>query len=257
MEIIDGILNLFKGILNSSKKVNLKKLPSQGLFYPDDFEIRIKKADLEDIIDYEYNFDKENIYLVVESLKKIVRNNTIISKPYHFEDLKSVDLVFLFLEIVKFTNNKKILIPYYNTKLSKKDMIEFGDINFNYFDFSKYEFDKETKEILIDGYRFTMPSIGVENCLTLYLANKIKEGFNVSDYFYDFIFFIGNKSYLSNEEIENLVIIFNIDMEDSENKILNGIVNRFIPIIGYSLKINDEIVDIKTKIDLETIWKDN
>ena len=70
--MIESILNLFRGLINTSKRLDLSKLPSQGKFYPDDFELSIKKADLEDIIDYEYNFDKENIYLVVESLKKII-----------------------------------------------------------------------------------------------------------------------------------------------------------------------------------------
>ena len=138
MQVINGIFNLFNGLLNTSKKLDLKKLPSQGRFYYKDFELRIKKADLEDIIDYEYNFDKDNIFLVVESLKKIVRKNTILSKGYVFEDIKSVDLVFLFLEIVRFTNNKKINVQFYNTKSGQKDLIEFNSDTFNYFDFSKY-----------------------------------------------------------------------------------------------------------------------
>lgn len=247
---------MFNGLLNSTKKLDLKKLPSQGRFYQDDFELSIKKADLEDIIDYEHNFDKDNIFLVVESLKKVVRKNTILSKGYVFEDIKSVDLVFLFLEIVRFTNNKKINVQYYNTKLGKKDTIEFNSDTFNYFDFSKYTFDEETKEILMKGYRFSMPSIGVENCLTYYLAQKINEGEDYKNYFYDFLFFTGNKNHLTEQEMENLVTIFNFDIEDSEKEIISGIVNHFMQIVGYTLKLEGEVIEIKTKINLETIWKD-
>jgi hypothetical protein len=211
MQVINGIFNLFNGLLNTSKKLDLKKLPSQGRFYYKDFELRIKKADLEDIIDYEYNFDKDNIFLVVESLKKIVRKNTILSKGYVFEDIKSVDLVFLFLEIVRFTNNKKINVQFYNTKSGQKDLIEFNSDTFNYFDFSKYKFDEDTKEILIQDYRFSMPSIGIENCLTFYLADKITEqGDSFKNYFYDFLFFTGNKNYLSKSELDNLVTILTL-----------------------------------------------
>jgi len=45
-----NLVNLLKGLLNLQKKIDIKILPSQGLFYKDDFEITIKKADVEDII---------------------------------------------------------------------------------------------------------------------------------------------------------------------------------------------------------------
>lgn len=255
MQVVNSIFNLFNGLLNTSKKLDLTKLPSQGKFYKDEFEIKIKKADLEDIIDYEYNFDKENVFLIVESIKKVVRKNCILPNGFLFEDIKSVDLVFLFLEIVKFTTKRKINISYYNNRLGKDDLIEFSQDNFNYFDFSKYEFDNQTKEILIDGYRFSMPSIGIESNLTQFLAKKIREGENWSDYIYDFLFFSGNKNYLSESELENLVLIFNFDMEESEKLKVKKIVNNFMKIVGYSLKINGEVVEIKTKIDLQSIWK--
>jgi hypothetical protein len=256
MLVIDSIFNIFNGLFNHSQRVDLSKLPSQGKFYPNDFELKIKKADLEHIIDYEHNFDKENLFVIVESLKKIVRNNIIISKGYTFEDIKSVDLVFLFLEIVKFTTKRNIFVPYYNQKKGQNDSILFSSDNFNYFDFSKYEIDSDTKEILIDGYKFSLPSIGIENCLTIFLANKINSGEDLNKYFYDFLFFVGNKNYLSQEELENLFLIFNYDIDDSERNILKGVVNKFMKIIGYSLKVDDDIVEIKTKIDLQTIWKD-
>ena len=96
-----SLLSIIKGILNLQHKIDLKKLPSQGLFYKDDFEIYIKKANLEDIIEYEHNYDKEDLGTVISRLKKIVEKNVILSKNYSYNDIKSIDVVFLFLEIVK------------------------------------------------------------------------------------------------------------------------------------------------------------
>lgn len=257
MQVINNIFNLFRGLINVRKRVDLKKLPSQGKFYDEDFELKIKKAELEDIIEYEQNYDKENIYLVVESLKGIVRKNTILSNGYVFEDIKSVDLVFLFLEIVKYTTKKPINISFFNHKIGKEDFIEFDTKNFNYFDFSKYIFDEESKEILINGYRFSMPSIGLENCMTFYLAHKINDGFELKNYFFDFLFFTGNKNFMSKDELENLFIIFNYDIEESERRVIKEIVDNFVSIVGYTLNWEGEVVELKSKIDLETIWKHN
>lgn len=257
MVSISVIMDMFSNLLNHSKKLNLKLLPSQGVFYRDDFEIRIKKASLEDIIDYEQNFDKENIYLVVESLKKIVSKNVILSKNYTIDDIKSVDTVYLFLEIVKFTQNKKINIDYFDEESQKNEIIEFSSKNFNYFNFNEYERIPETAEILIDGYRFSMPSIGVENCLTHFLLKKIKlnQKSEWDTYSYDFIFFTGNKGTLTFEEMENLVTIFNYDLDSKEQDKISKITNKFMKIVGYNLKKEDRIIEIKSKIDLEKIWK--
>jgi len=40
-----NLSNLIKGLLNLEKEVNIKTLPSQGLFYKDDFKLKIKKAE--------------------------------------------------------------------------------------------------------------------------------------------------------------------------------------------------------------------
>ena len=57
-----GIIELMRGLLKQTHKIEKSKLPSQGIFYLKDFEIKIKKADMEDIIEYELNYDKENLY---------------------------------------------------------------------------------------------------------------------------------------------------------------------------------------------------
>jgi hypothetical protein len=49
-----------------------------GLFYNDDFNIWIKKADIEDIIEYEYKYKKDDIGSIINRVKKIVNKNVIL-----------------------------------------------------------------------------------------------------------------------------------------------------------------------------------
>ena len=103
-----------------------------------------------------------------------------------------------------------------------------------------------------------MPSIGIENCLTQFLITKSNDvdAKKWNKYNYDFLFFCGNKNNLSFPEIENLVTIFNYDIDAEEQVKINKIVKKFLKVIGYKLKSNGKVVDVKSKIDLENIWKD-
>jgi len=254
-----GLLEIIRNIVSGDKKVDIKKLPSQGYFYPSDFDIRIKKATDEDVIDYEYNFNSEDIIEVIESVKKIVMKNTIFSASYKFEDLKSIDIVFLFLEIVKYTTDRSIKIEFFNDDLGRKDKINFGVNNFKYFNLKEFlkDYIPEECSFLVDGYKFAMPSVGVENSLTQYLfsISNIEGSDKYNDYSYDFLFFLGKKNNLTFEEIKNLVTIFNFDIDDDEKKKIKSIIKKFIEIIDYSLKVNNLIIDVKSRLDLENIWK--
>ena len=221
-----NLIPLIKGLLNLQKKLGKELLPSQGLFYKDDFEIYIKKATIEDIIEYEHNYDKENVGVVITKLKKIVRNNTVVTIGYSSDDIKSIDIVFIFLEIVKFTIGKSINV------VDEKDTIEFGPKYFNYFklnDSIMKNYDSNEKRFTIDGYKFTLPTIGIENCLTKYLISKAGESDSVkyNKYNYDFTYFFGDKKEISFSEIDNLIQIFNFDMETSELEKVKKIVKIF------------------------------
>ena len=254
-----GLLEIIKNIVSGYRRIDKTKLPSQGYFYPKDFEIKVKKATDEDIIDYEYNFNSENILDVIESIKKIVTKNTYFSKDYKFEDIKSIDIVFIFLEIVKFTTSRDIEIEYFNDDLGKKESIKFDIENFNYFNLNKFTKNYLPKDcsFLIDGYKFAMPSVGVENSLTQYLfsVSNVPGSEKYSDYSYDFLFFLGKKNNLTFEEVENLVTIFNFDIDDVEKEKIQSIIKKFISIIDYNLKVNNSLVDVKSRLDFEAIWK--
>lgn len=253
-----GLFDILKGLIIEYKKIDITKLPSQGLFYKDDFSIKIKKAEIEDILEYEHNFNKENLIASIDCVKKIVNNNVVISNQYSYLDVKSVDIIFLFLEIVKYTTGKNILVSYLN-KEEEESFVTFDENHFNYFKFDnliKY-YDNEGKDFLVDGYRFSLPSIGIESSLTKYLTSKItddelKEMDRIS---YDFMFFLGSKNQVSFEEIDNLINIFNYDLEKSEISKVKSIVNKFKGIISYSLVIEGEEVGVRSKINLKDIWK--
>jgi hypothetical protein len=77
-----------------------------------------------------------------------------------------------------------------------------------------------------------------------------------NNYNYDFLFFVGNKNNLTFSEIENLVTIFNFELDHVEQEKIRKIVEEFMVVVGYSLQMNDKVIDVKSKLDLETIWRD-
>lgn len=255
-----NLINLLRNLLNLQKKVDLKKLPSLGLFYKDDFELVIKKANIEDIIEYEHNYIKDDLGSVIHKLKKVVAKNIILSPGYDFEDIKSIDIVFLFLEIVKFTKGKPISFTYVDSEFGIEDNVEFSSNYFNYFQIDENlmnYYDQNAKEFIIDEYRFTLPSIGLENCLTNFLISKSNhpDAVKYNKFNYDFTYFLGDKRKISFPEIDNLIHIFNFDMDDNEKRKTRKIVNTFQPIQKYSLKKGSKIIEINSQIDLENIWK--
>jgi len=256
MEILQ---NIFRSILTQKKELNLKKLPSLGLFYKNDFKLWIKKADIEDIIEYEYDYKKDDLGSVINRVKKIVKKNTILPNGYSYYDIKSIDIVFIFLEIVKLTNNKTIEIKHLDTS-GEFININFDESNFNYAKLSKNiikTYDVETMEFVIDGFRYSPPSIGIENSLTNFLISKTNTRGNekYAEYNYDFLYFLGHKNRLSHSEIENLIQIFNYDISDVDSVRIGEIIVDFSSIGRYSLKRGNEVIDITAKIDLEKIWK--
>ena len=121
----------------------------------------------------------------------------------------------------------------------------------------KKYYDKELKCFTIDGYKYSLPSIGIESSLTNFLIYKSNhpDAHLYKDYFYDFTYFLSDKNELAFSEIENLIQVFNYDLDRNELKKVKKIVSIFSPIQKYSLIKDGKVIDINSKIDLEKIWK--
>jgi hypothetical protein len=254
-----NLFSLIRNLVDGSKVLDISSLPTRGYFYPEDFVVKIKKANDEDIIEYEYKYDSQNIMEIVECVKRIVQKNTIFNKDYDFNYLKSVDIIFIFLEIVIFTTKKTIKIEFFNDESRKPDTIDFSSKNFKYYNFDSVKefYDVNDRSYLINGYRFSMPSVGIENCLAQFLLTKSNND-NAelySNFSYDFLFFLGFKSHLSFDEIDNLITIFNYDLDDQEKEKIKSIIDMFLGMIGYQLKFRNHLIDVKSNLNLEKIWK--
>lgn len=254
------LVDFIKRIFLKKKNIEVKNLPSQGLFYKDDFKVAIKKVGLKEIEEYEKNYDKEDLGLVLGRLKKVVENNTILSKGYSFNNIKSIDVIFIFLEIVRFTKDKPVQLEYFNDEIGIIDKINFDEKTFNYCKLSDEimeKWDPNERCFFINGYKFSLPSIGIENSLTNFLINKSYEedASNYNEYNYNFTYFLGDKDFVNFEEIENLIQIFNFDMEPEEFEKTDNLVRLFIPLQRYSLIKNNKVIEMSSKINLQEIWK--
>jgi hypothetical protein len=252
-----NLCGLLGGLKNKTKVINLKILPSMGLFYNDDFWIKIKKATAEDISDYEFGFQKDDLGIIISKVKIIIEKNIILPNSYKFDDLKSIDIVFLFIEIVKWTIGKDISINYLDESTKKLDKINFSSENFNYFNLNEElsrKYDEINKVFNIDGYSFSLPSIGIENSLSYFLLTS-KNSKKYSNLNFNFSYFLDKKDFLTNDEIENLIEIFNFDLDESEKQKIEGIIKKFKSLQKYSLIKDGKEIDINSKIDLENIWK--
>ncbi len=254
------LVDFIKRIFLKKKNIEVKNLPSQGLFYKDDFKVAIKKVGPKEIEEYEKNYDKEDLGLVLGRLKKVVENNTILSKGYSFNNIKSIDVIFIFLEIVRFTKDKPVQLEYFNDEIGIIDKINFDEKTFNYCKLSDEimeKWDPNERCFFINGYKFSLPSIGIENSLTNFLINKSYEedASNYNEYNYNFTYFLGDKDFVNFEEIENLIQIFNFDMEPEEFEKTDNLVRLFIPLQRYSLIKNNKVIEMSSKINLQEIWK--
>jgi hypothetical protein len=254
------LIDFIKRIFVKKKNIDIKKLPSQGLFYKEDFKITIRKVDLKEIVEYESGYDREDLSIVLGKLKRIVENNIVMSEGYSFNHIKSIDVIFIFLEIVRLTKNKPVQLEYFNDEIGLIDKIDFDEKTFNYCQIEEevmLDWNSEERCFDINGYKFTLPSIGIENSLTNFLIDKSydEDSSRYNDYSYNFTYFLGDKEFVSFDEIENLIQIFNFDMDEEEVDKTDRLVKMFIPLQKYSLKRNNKIIEMSSKINLQEIWK--
>ncbi len=249
---MNSIINILKDLTihKNSKSLNLTQLPSQGYFYPKDFWVKIKKAELQDIMEYNHFFDYENPILIIELIKQVVKNNIYVSSKYSFSDIRAIDIVYVFMEIVKLTKDKKIF-------LNGDTKIEISATTFNYFiPSNKYKYNIEEKCFEYRGFKFRFPSIGVEE--SIFRFSSINANYNIlkwDEHNYDFSYFLPlEQNHLKYNEIENLLTVFEDDLNEDSKQVVDEILNYFKPMLKYSLKINNEVILLDQRVSLRTIW---
>lgn len=246
--------NLLKGLFNRKifKKIDLTKLPSQGIFYSDGFDISIKKATIEDISYYKDNYQDDPLS-IIGLIKEIVKTNSVVSDGFSFDDISSIDIVYIFFEIVSLTKGDDIWINYVGRS------ILFNSDHFNYFELDDDlmdKYDPTSKEFNIEGFKFRLPSIGIESSVTDFIKESAINGSlgKFSDKSYDFMYFLGNRNSLDYNEVENLITIFNDELGNSEKDIVTKIINDFSSFSRYSLKSDDGEILEMGDLDLSRIW---
>jgi len=253
------LLNIIKGLFSNKKNININLLPSQGLFYKDDFKITIYKASNKDIEEYELDFNREDLSSILFKMKLLVEKNIKFSNSYNFNHIKIIDIIYIFLEIVKYTKNNSVIIDYIN-KDNIVEHIKFTTDSFNYYKIPNElisMWNKEERLFEIDGYKYTLPTLGVEKSITDFIINKsyCENSKEYNDYDYSFTYFLGHRDFVSTQEIDNLIQIFNFDLDEDEVKKVRRAVELLSPIQRYSIKIDDRIVELSSKINFQTIWK--
>ena len=249
-----SFINNIKRFFTRTKNIELSTLPSMGLFYKDDMRISIKRASKSIIDQYTSNYNDESLIDIIDTIKYVVRTCTILNKEYNYYDIKGVDTIFIFLEIVKFTLNKEICIK------DNDETIIFCSENFNYHKNSKFinkYYNSERKSVEYNGYSGTLPSIGIEKSLTDYMITNYtdEDGDKWLNYTYSFMYFLSDKNNITNDEFLNLIEIFNNEMSDKDKEDVKYIVDNLLPLTNYSLLDKyGNVVDLKSKINFKDIW---
>lgn len=249
-------LALYKGESEGEqiRELYIKNLPSLGLFYPKDMKIFISKVSIDDIKVYYDMYDETDYIEIFGAVKYIVRKSCIFNETYIFEHITSVDIMYIFLEIVKFTMGKDIEVI-----ISDKDSVIFNEKSFNYFKLSKEQlsiYNDVERAFVYKGFKYSLPTIGAEISLTNFLLQLKKDEMLeiYADISYDFLYFLGGKIDISVDEMKNLIEIFNYDLTSENKIILKKFIKEYKDFAKYSIIYNDEIIPLEN-ISLSDIWE--
>lgn len=236
MGIFNKIGELICEIKRNFKKkvVDLNKLPSKNLFYPQGFKITLKPVEKTYIENFKTSFisSNKNPILISRLMKKIVKNS-IIEKD-NFEEILSIDIMYLFIIIV-------------NISYSDKFKIEEKLKHFNFDKYRDYYNDQE-KVFEIKGFKYAPPKCLIqEDVINFVLNTGLKRQKEIPERALNFIFFIKDKKRLKTEEIDNLLTIFSEELSDNDKKLINLIVQKFSGMNIYKLK-NNKVLNIDNLI---------
>ena len=214
-----NIFNFFRK--HKYKNINIKSLPSQGYFYPKNLKILIYAGNSDDHSYFLKNLLNSNIFGIIEIVKKILKKKIKISpKNFNFNELKAIDIFYIFIEFIKITTNETV---YFGG-------IEFKSENFMYFNFEDYSehYDPIKREYVFEGWKFSLPSIGIESSLNKFsheitIRGELQKYQNSN---LNLIYFLGKETELNYQGMINIInIMEELSAEDEEY--INSIVKKF------------------------------
>lgn len=244
---------------NTKKKLDKLKLPSQSLFYDDGFEVYVEKCKPEYIKEYKTNFDLSDIAPILKRMTRVIIDHTTYSEGYSYRDIISIDLVFIFLEIVNHTKGSPIILHHYDDVSDVIVPIEIGTHTFEYHKYSDgimKRYNKVDKCFNLNGYMISLPSTGIEEDLTGFLSSisAIPGSEKFNGYDYNFLYVMGTETELSVKKMVDIINIFNIDITNEEKKNLKNAVNKVKSIQKYTIRHNGESIPLSSKLDLLNIF---
>jgi hypothetical protein len=258
MRIYRRIKKYFKELFGYQITLDINKLPSLGLFYPKNFNITIRKPSIEEVVKFEHVYDKNDIVSSVKNIRKFVFQCTSIEGyvPY---DIISMDLLFIFLKLVKLYTKVPVIVHYYDSE-GVLQQIFLTEDNFNYAkipDDLMVCYDSKERNFNFNGFRYSLPTIGVYTSLDEFVNDKVSKGMDTLEKYknleYNFIYCLSKRNSLTVSEIDNLIDVFNEDIEPDVKKTNEDIIAKFNTLFKYSLK-NDKYVIGINNLDLTNIF---
>lgn len=228
--------------------IDVKNLPTKGLYYPEGTRINIKPASLANIKHWS-STDETDPQSIDTALNNILESCCFVSFPQtepryaNYKDLIDIDRFYIILAIHDFTfppgnNDLKVVINEKEDVVVKKDNVDFLKLNekfMKYYNAEKRCFSFPVKSgAMLDIY---MPSVGTIQWLKDYMftRNQRREGFD-QDFINIAAFLVSDYRLLNNDYYYKLVDM-TTDWTSYEwaviTKVRSVIETAIVPVLNY------------------------
>lgn len=178
------------------RKITIDKLPSRGLFYPEDVYIGVKPANVAEIRHWSM-IDETDDYSFIEAMDFVLANCVIIKsgkKRLNISDLCEVDRLYLIFAIRQdtFNDDENVVyvdVPYTYKNQEYTDSVAITTENLNYFEVPEKLmklYDATKRAFVVKGtqeFEVRLASIGMANRIQEYIETRLKSGKSVDEFY--------------------------------------------------------------------------
>lgn len=197
-------------------KVNVKNLPSKGLFYSEDVSISVKPAGVKEIRHWSM-IDESDEYSFVQAIDFILGRCVLIKTPkkiLSINDLCEVDRLYLIFTIREYTFNDAknqvfIDVPYIFANQEYKDSVVITKESLKYFNMPEklMSFYDANKRAFVIGkerqFELRLPTIGVSNWIQNYVKKRMQQNKPFDEFFSKASLFLMSDYNMSDQEYFN------------------------------------------------------